>query len=269
MTAIGPIRTVLMPADLEARLPQPNSLRRASDAAKAAVAVAVEALAGASVTERTGLYVGQQQVPLDYCQQFIDTSYASGPRFASPMLFSESVANNAATHLSLTLGFKGAIQTFIGSRTAGIGALAAAAEDVAAGTVDSGLVVVLSFASPLTVEAYRAVYRSKASFALANGAAAFLVGRDPFSGSSSLTLARVLCHGRTRASQELALKGLGAAGAKEASVFCLARRSLGDVTVRAPAGESFALDPFLALAGGSKSVIVLGEEGTAGVVALE
>src|SRR5207248_1680389 len=119
-----PIRTLLMPADLDARLPQPNSLRRASDAAKAAVAVAVETLAGAAVTDRTGLYVGQQQVPLDYCQQFIDASYANGPRFASPMLFSESVANNAATHLSLTLGFKGAIQTFIGSRAAGISAVA-------------------------------------------------------------------------------------------------------------------------------------------------
>lgn len=276
MTAIGPVRTLLMPADLDARLPQPNSLRRASDAAKAAVAVAVEALAGAAVSERTGLYVGQQQVPLEYCQQFIDTSYANGPRFASPMLFSESVANNAATHLSLTLGFKGAIQTFIGSRTAGIGALAAAAEDISAGTVDSGLVVVLSFASPLTATAYGAIYRSKAPFAIANGAAAFVVRRDAFEGSRNFAAANVCCRGRTHADQVLALKGLGATGEAAASVFCLARdrslaalrEALGDVTVRAPAGESFALDPFLALAGGAKRVVVLGEEGTAGYLAL-
>lgn len=268
MTEIGPIRTLLMPSELDARLPQPNSLRRASDAAKAAVAVAAEALAGAAVTGSTGLYVGQQQVPLDYCRQFIDASTASGPRFASPMLFSESVANNAATHLSLTLGFKGAIQTFIGSRTAGIGALMAAAEDVAAGTVEAGLVVVLSFASPLTVDAYRAIYRGSPPFPLANGAAAFVVRPDPFPGSSTLAAARVRCNGRTRADQALALKGLGVTGAAAGSAFCLAREALGDVTLRNSAGESFALDPFLALAEGSKTVVVLGEEGTAGVVSL-
>ena len=277
MTAIGPICTLLMPSDLDARLPKPNSLRRASDAAKAAVAAAVEALAGTDVTERTGLYVGQQQLPLDYCQQFIDASYRDGPRFASPMLFSESVANNAATHLSLTLGFKGAIQTFIGSRVAGIEALMAASEDVAVGTVDAGLVVVLSFASPLTAVAYGAIYRAKSPFAVANGAAAFVVRRGPFEGSRALAAAAVRCRGRTHADQVLALKGLGSTAATTASVFCLARErslaalreALGNVTLREPAGESFALDPFLALAGGGpKSVVVLGEEGTAGIVAL-
>jgi hypothetical protein len=278
MTAIGPIRTLLMPAPLDRRLPEPNSLRRASDAAKAAVAVAVDALAGSAVTEETGLYVGQQQVPLEYCQQFIDTSYRNGPRFASPMLFSESVANNAATHLSLTLGFRGALQTFIGSRTAGIGALLAAAEDVRAGTVESGLVVVLSFASPLTVQAYEAVYRSKAGFPLQNGAAAFRVRREAFEGSRELARAGLRCRGRTPAEQRRALKDLDAPpGAKAASVFWLAREeslaalreAMGEILPRRPEGESFALDPFLALSeGGPRTVVTLGEEGTAGLVAL-
>lgn len=277
MTAIGPIRTLLMPAELDRRLPEPNSLRRASDAAKAAVAVAVEALAGSAVSEGTGLYVGQQQVPLEYCQQFIDTSYRNGPRFASPMLFSESVANNAATHLSLTLGFRGALQTFIGSRTAGIAALLAAAEDVRAGTVESGLVVLLSFASPLTVQAYGALYRSKGGFPLQNGAAAFRVRRDAFPGSRELARAGLRCRGRTRAHQVQALRDLDAPGAKTASVFWLARErslsaireALGEVEPRRPEGESFALDPFLALEEpGPRTVVALGEEGTAGLVAL-
>src|SRR5207247_3373512 len=101
--------------DLDARLPAKNSLRRAGDASKVAVVVSTEALrsVGQEVSDRVGVYVGEQQVPLEYCAQFIDSSYRNGPRLASPMLFSESVANNAATHLSLTLGFTGPLQTFI------------------------------------------------------------------------------------------------------------------------------------------------------------
>jgi hypothetical protein len=262
---------------VDPRLPEPNSLRRASEAAKAAVAVAVEALGGRTVTEQTGLYVGQQQVPLDYCQQFIDASYRNGPRFASPMLFSESVANNAATHLSLTLGFRGAIQTFIGSRTAGVAALRAAEEDVRTGAVDSGLVVLLSFATPLTVQAYAAIYRTKAPFPLENGAAAFRVEREAFPGSRLIRRLALGCRGRTRELQVRALRELDGSGPKTASVFCLAReRSLGalreamtGIQPREPAGESFALDPFLALAAdGPRTVVVLGEEGTAGLVSL-
>jgi hypothetical protein len=288
MTFLGPIRTLLTPEDLDARLPQPHSLRRASDAAKAAVLVAVQALAGEKPTGRTGLYVGQQQIPLDYCRQFIDTSYAHGPRFASPMLFSESVANNAATHLSLTLGFRGAIQTFIGSRAAGIEAVRAAAEDVTSGAVDAGVVVVLSFAGPLTVEAYGAVYHARRRdrppepFPLANGAAAFLVRNEPFSGSRALEGTGLRCRGRSLEDRMEALRDLrrefpsGPALEAEGSVFCLAREeslralraALGKVAFVAPPGESFALDPILRLARGARTVAVLGEEGTAGMIAL-
>lgn len=282
MTSIGPIRTLLMPAELEARLPQPNSLRRAADAAKAAVAAAVAALDGRKPDDRMGLYVGQQQIPLDYCRQFIDASHAQGPRFASPMLFSESVANNAATHLSLTLGFRGAIQTFIGSRVAGIEALRAAAEDAEAGAVDAGLVVVLSFASALTAEAYGAVYRDQRPepFACANGAAAFLVLKDPHPGSVALAGLGLRCRGRSFARQLRALRDLRdelrPGGRIEGSVFCLARErslaalreALGEVECPAPGGESFALDPFLRLAAGARTVAVLGEEGTAGMIAV-
>jgi hypothetical protein len=283
MTELGPVRRILLPADLEARLPQPNSLRRAHESARAAVAAAVEALAGAAPTERTGLYVGLQQVPLDYCREFIDQSLRN-PRLASPALFSESVANNAATHLSLTLGFRGAIQTFIGSRVAGIQALAAAAEDVEAGAVDSGLVVVLSHVGALTVETYASLYsplrrrRPPPSFPVENGAAAFLVRP----GGRGLRFAGVLCEGRGDRDVEASVRGLlsrlDGRPALQASVFSLARnrllaairRAAGPVDAPEAPGESFALDPFLRLDGtGPRAVICVSEEGTAGLVAVD
>ncbi len=291
MTRIGPVHLCLPGAgDLEARLPAGNSLRRASDASKAAVAAGAEALRAARLDAagRVGVYVGQQQIPLDSCREFIDASYRDGPRFASPMLFSESVANNAATHLSLTLGFKGSIQTFIGSRVAGIQALLAAAEDLDTGAVEAGLVVVLSFASALTSDAFNALYsplarrRPPPPIPFANGAAAFVVGRE----GRALAYARTRCLGRRPENQGRAVKELwedcrsrATAATPAASTFRLAReRSLailkaavGEVSCPEPAAESFALDPFLLLAeapAGPWSVVCLGEEGTAGLLAV-
>src|SRR5262245_30499102 len=87
--------------NMDARLPQPNSLRRAGEDTQAAVLAVVELLRheGLTAMDRIGLYVGQQQISLDFCSRFIQASYREGPRMASPMFFAESVANNVATHL--------------------------------------------------------------------------------------------------------------------------------------------------------------------------
>lgn len=272
--------------DLDARLPTKNSLRRASEAGKAAVAAAAESLreAGLAVSDRVGVYVGEQQVPLDYTAQFIESTYRAGPRLASPLLFSESVANNAATHLSLTLGFTGALQTFIGSRVAGIQAVAAACEDLEAGAVEAGLVVVLSFAHALTAQAYASLYfpRSRGSalppLPFLNGAAAFVVRRG--GGGRGLLRAATCCAGLERSEQARAvgrLVGEGGIAAATASTFRFAgERSLGILrealpSIEPPAdlgGEAFALDPFLRLQKGADTVLVLGEDGTAGLIAL-
>ena len=114
--SIGPL------PNLDERLPSPNSLRRASVEAKTAVLVASQVLDGwpKDRRDRLGTYVAQQRGGLEYVTQFLETAFKEGPRFASPVHFSESVANNAATHLSLTFGFTGVVGTFIGSRVAGI-----------------------------------------------------------------------------------------------------------------------------------------------------
>ena len=307
--SMGPFRSLTFdgapapvpPADLDARLPRPNSLRRAGEGSKVAVLVASEVLraAGVEVGARTGVYVGQQQVALDYCAEFIDSSYRNGPRLASPMLFSESVANNAATHLSLTLKVTGVVQTFIGSRATGIQALQAAAEDLSAGVIDSGLAVVLSFSNALTSDAFNSLFRPYArarrpeAIRFRNGGVALLLRRAERTGPAPprIAYAGVRVAGPDVESQSCALRGLwGDYRARHprpaslaASAFCLARRqgqevlrrALGDEAPRLDErpGEAFALDPVLQLLDGEKvagrAVICLGEEGSTGLIALE
>ncbi len=268
--------------DLDARLPAKHSLRRASDEAKMAVVAAAEALqsSGVPVSDRLGVYIGQHQGSLEFCVKFIEQSYQEGPRLASPMYFAESVANNTATHLSLTFGLKGVVQTFIGSRVAGLQAVMAAAEDVEDGLVDAGLVVVLSSPTAMTRDAYGAVFqpmrRAKGvAFPLLRGALAFLVRRE----GPGLELARaeVRGFGRQRAAEALRSLGplpdrvlgswFGLAALSARSAFAAA--GLDPLRLEEP-GESFALDPFLQLLAerraGPRSVVVLSEEGTAGLL---
>lgn len=285
--------------DLEARLPQPNSLRRASEDTKGAVVAATELLKGTGVpvSESLGLYVGQQQISLDYCARFIETSYKEGPRMASPLMFSESVANNVATHLSLTLGLKGIAQTFIGTRAAGIQAVMAACEDVAGGHVEAGLVVVLGVATSHTRDAYLSVYRpfqrrDRKDLSFLRGAVALLVRRDA-PGQARLTFTGIRCCGRKPRPQLTAVGTLWTeaevrmpAGTRVvASTLGLARdQSMGvigrigeTVPIGVSLGEAYALDPFARLlldsrmhpGGEGRAVLCLGEEGTAAMLALD
>lgn len=290
--AVGRPRAV----DLDEGLPSPNSLRRASDEAKLAVRAAWEVLgaSGVPVSDRVGLYVAEQQAPLDYCARFIEATVKEGPRLASPMLFAESVANNAATHLSLTLGLTGGVQTFIGTRPAGIQALQAASDDLSDGTVETGLVVVLGTSTDLLWDAYGSVFRPMRrrprpkGLEYLRGAAAFLVRRDR--GAARLLHAAVRCEGRAALPRALAAlwRSLpGDPGRVLVSGFqlCEARDrrvvagTLGgqDVAWGDPGPEAFALDPFLRLlvdarrspGPGCRTLVCLSEEGTAGVCQIE
>lgn len=291
--------TAALPGDWDERLPRPNSLRRASEESKIAVLAAHELLksSGVSVTERTGIYVGQQQVSLDYCQQFINQSYKDGPRTASPMLFADSVANSIATHLSLTLGFRCSAQTFIGTRVAGIQATLAALEDLEYGAIDQALVVVLGTGTPLTRDGYHAVYspklrgRNLPELPVLRGALAFLLRREG-EGLPRLLGGALRCDGPRAARQalsglrEAALPKLPPGARALESVFCLVEKR--DRPLLREAGivpaeeapklpESFALDPFVRLLLDSarhpdpagRVVWCLGEEGTAAWLAFD
>jgi len=285
--------------DLDARLPTPNSLRRAGDATKSAVLAAAELLRAERVqlSERLGLYVGQQQISLDYCTRFLESSYREGPRLASPMYFSEAAANNIATHISLTLGLTGLAQTFIGCRAAGIQAVLGAGEDVLSGHVDAGLVVVMGVGSPMTRDAYLSVYRpfqrrKRQDVRHLSGAVALMVRRGA-PGQPTLAFAQVRCGGRGAAAQRVTVDSVWReAGARmvpgtrvvESTLFLARERSraviraVGETTpFAAELGESYALDPFVRLlldgvlhsGNEGRAVLCLGEEGTAGMLALD
>lgn len=285
--------------DLDDRLPQPNSLRRAGDDTKISVLAAAQLIRAVNlpITERVGLYVGQQQIALDYCSRFLQASYREGPRMASPMYFAESVANNVATHTSLTLGLKSLAQTFIGTRSAGIQAVIAAAEDVDSGLVETALVVVLGVATSVTRDAYQAVFhplrrQSPPEVKFLRGAIAMLVRRDA-PGQPKVTYLGVRCRGTTPRAQLDAVGSLWteadlrmAEGTRVLdSTLCMARPRSLDVIRRIGAtvplgldpGEGYAIDPFVRLlidgvnhpGSEGRAVICLGEEGTAGMIALD
>jgi hypothetical protein len=294
MTVLGPFHVLTIPdavRNLDDRLPQPNSLRRAGEETKVAVLAAAELLRseGVAVSDRMGVYVGQQQIALDYCEQFVEASYREGPRLASPMLFAESVANNIATHLSLTLGLKGVAQTFIGTRAAGIQAIIAAREDLQSGAVDVGLVVIMGVAGRLTRDAYRAVFRPHArrrpplEMEFLRGAAACLVRREA-AGQPRIDAVGVRCFGRQESAQIRAVASRCSSRRPETrlldSTFSLAREHSLRILRRAPVdegfGEAFALDPFLRLLADSRrfpgpqgrAVVCLGEEGIVGLLSV-
>jgi hypothetical protein len=281
------------------RLPAPNSLRRASVDTAVAVLAAADLLRSErlELTERVGVYVGQQQMALDPCEEFVQASYAGGPRMVSPMIFAESAANNVASHLSLTLRVKGSMQTFIGSRSAGIQAVAAAQADLGSGHVDAALVVVDSIPGRLTREVFRAIFDpygrtdGRAPCPLRRGAAAMLL-RPPGAGPATLKYAGSRFYGPGIRDQAAALHDLLAESDRRisrpnrvfASVFHMVR-ARGMSTIRTEAGpdiladeegEFFALAPFRQLLGDgageaearNRMAICLGEDGSAGVVSI-
>jgi hypothetical protein len=285
--------------NMDARLPQPNSLRRAGEDTQAAVLAVAELLRheGLPATDRIGLYVGQQQIALDFCSRFIQASYREGPRMASPMYFAESVANNVATHLSLTLGLRSLAQTFIGTRSAGIQAVIAAGEDVESEVVQTGLVVVLGVATAVTRDAYQAVFtpfrrNHPPEVKFLRGVTAMLVRREA-AGQPRIAFAGVRCRGSgARAQQEAAGSLWSEARARmpegtrvfDSSLCMAGERSLevlrrvGPTRTALPGiTESYALDPFVRLlvdgvnhpGAEGRAVLCLGEEGTAGMLALD
>jgi len=94
---------------------------------------------------------GSASYCVDYYRQIVDSGFVA----ANPLLFAEGVPNAAAAHLSLMLGIKGACQTVIGSRTAGLDALRLAALRIASGQWNRAIVGAAEEYLPLINEGYR------------------------------------------------------------------------------------------------------------------
>jgi 3-oxoacyl-[acyl-carrier-protein] synthase II len=121
-------------------------VRRMSDYVKLSLAATALAFQDAGITDIPGFaetcaaVLGSTHGSANYSRDYYRQIVSDGIPAANPMLFAEGVPNAAAAHLSLMMSLKGACQTIIGSRTAGLDALRLAAERIAQGRWDRAVV---------------------------------------------------------------------------------------------------------------------------------
>lgn len=121
--------------------------RRLSQYVKYTLAAASMAVRDAGLADqpqrvvRANAMLGTLHGSANFCYEYYGQIVKDGAVAANPVLFAEGVPNAAAAHLSTTLGLNGACQTIIGSRTAGLDALALAALRIRAGVAETVIVV--------------------------------------------------------------------------------------------------------------------------------
>ena len=137
-------------------------VRRLSDYVKLTLAAANLALDDAAVeaTEREsftadcagllGTAHGSTRYSYDYYRGIVDQGLST----ANPMLFAEGVPNAGAAHLSMSLKLRGACQSIIGSRTAGLDALRLASLRIAEGALERCVVCAGEEHDPLVEPCY-------------------------------------------------------------------------------------------------------------------
>ncbi len=120
-------------------------VRRLSEYVKLQLAAATLAVRDAGIGEAGDLasfsaILGTAHGSANYSYNYYEQIVREGVMGANPMLFAEGVPNAGAAHISLMLGLKGACQSVIGTRTAGLDALALASARIASGEWDRAIV---------------------------------------------------------------------------------------------------------------------------------
>lgn len=100
-------------------------VRRMSEYVKLTLAATTLALRHARLesVESASALLGSMHGSTDFSATYYREIVRQGLTGANPVLFAEAVPNSGAAHLSLMLGLKGACQSLIGARTAGLDAL--------------------------------------------------------------------------------------------------------------------------------------------------
>ncbi len=120
--------------------------RRLSEYVKLMLAATSLALADAGVEDVAAFASGCSAIlgtthgSTSYSESYYRQVVEEGVLAANPMLFAEGVPNAGSAHVSLMLGIKGACQTIIGSRTAGLDALSLAMRRIQTGRWDKAIV---------------------------------------------------------------------------------------------------------------------------------
>ena len=114
-------------------------VRRMSEYVKTTLAATSLALRDAgienfsSLADASGALIGTTHGSCNYCVAYYQQIVREGICAANPILFAEGVPNSGAAQLSLMLSLKRSCQAIIGTRTAGIDALAFAADRIRTG----------------------------------------------------------------------------------------------------------------------------------------
>jgi 3-oxoacyl-[acyl-carrier-protein] synthase II len=173
----------------ESILPYLNArrVRRMSDYVKLSLAATALACRDAGIEgnaeflESCSVILGSAHGAANYCHSYYKQIVDEGIAAANPMLFAEGVPNAAAAHLSLMLSLKGACQTVIGSRTAGLDALRLASTRIASGQWKRAVVGAAEEYCDIINEAYRhcGLYRgstpAESGFVVGAGAVTFIL----------------------------------------------------------------------------------------------
>jgi 3-oxoacyl-[acyl-carrier-protein] synthase II len=167
-----------------AHLVNARRVRRMSEYVKVSLAATTLAYRDAGIadpaafSETCSAILGSAHGSSNYSSEYYGQIVREGIPAANPLLFAEGVPNAAAAHLSLMMSLKGACQTIIGTRTAGLDAMRLAAARIAAGEWDRAVVSAGEEYCPLVNETYRhcGVYAGKDGGAPFGGANGFATG---------------------------------------------------------------------------------------------
>ncbi|MFG0304691.1 MAG: beta-ketoacyl synthase N-terminal-like domain-containing protein [Phycisphaerales bacterium JB040] len=161
-----------------AHLLEARRLRRVSEYARLSLASAGDAARHAGLGEDDlrdcGAVLGTSHGSSDYCERYYGQIVREGLDAANPVWFAEGVPNAAAAHLSMGLGLRAGCQTIIGTRTAGLEALALAALRVREGRCERCLVTAAEEHSEIANTAHERCGLASAGRASA-GAVSFVV----------------------------------------------------------------------------------------------
>lgn len=127
---------------------------------------------------------------LAYSVRFYSEMNSAGRRFASPILFPETVFNSPLSHVVSTLGIGGPVHTQIGDKSCWATALRTAECWLRLGMADHVVVVGAEEFDPLAFQAFRAAGLLRGGRLIpSEGAGAILMGRS--SGESPVLLSRI------------------------------------------------------------------------------
>ena len=176
---VHPVYRVNLKQERLARWQTQPRLRRASPISLFMVEAARQALdtAGPVDMARIGIVVAYGTGAVVLTRRFYEGVIKSGPRFASPNLFPETVFNSPTSHLAAMLGASGPCYSLIGDEAGWVTAIHVAATWLVNDTVEHALVIGAEEFDPVLLDAYASVRWLRDGFVPAEGAGALLLRR--------------------------------------------------------------------------------------------